>query len=397
MMQSDAGTRHADPGRIRRRVPGGSAAMSVGVFIPIGNNGWLISETSPQYMPSFELNKEIAQKAERYGLDFALSMIKLRGFGGKTEFWDHNLESLHPDGGARRRHHADQAVRHRARRCAMPPAIVGAHGRDHRFDLRRALRPEPDHRLAEGRNTTRWACGRATSTSRNRYDYLAEYVQILRELWETGRQRLQGQVLPDGRLPAQPPAAGDDEDHLRRLRATRAWPSPPSTPTTTSASARASTRPPPSRPSSTTAARRPRAKTGPRRRRPTSLFMIIADETDEEAMAKWELYQDGADQEALAWLDAPGRGRHQVRRRHQRAPARRPGVGGEPQHGHPGRLLRQRGAHAGRDRRPCPAPAGVLLTFDDFVKGVENFGDTHPAADEIAPARQSAAPLAEAA
>jgi len=30
--------------------------MQVGVFIPIGNNGWLISETSPQYMPSFELN-----------------------------------------------------------------------------------------------------------------------------------------------------------------------------------------------------------------------------------------------------------------------------------------------------------------------------------------------------
>src|SRR6201996_3948034 len=67
-------------------------AMEVGVFIPIGNNGWLISETSPQYMPTFELNKEIVQKAEGYGFDFALSMIKLRGFGGKTEFWEHNLE-----------------------------------------------------------------------------------------------------------------------------------------------------------------------------------------------------------------------------------------------------------------------------------------------------------------
>jgi pyrimidine oxygenase len=55
--------------------------MQVGVFIPIGNNGWLISENSPQYMPSFELNKTITQKAEKYGFDFALSMIKLRGFG----------------------------------------------------------------------------------------------------------------------------------------------------------------------------------------------------------------------------------------------------------------------------------------------------------------------------
>ena len=68
--------------------------MNVGVFIPIGNNGWLLSENAPQYKPSFELNKQIVLKAEGYGLDFALSMIKLRGFGGKTEFWDHNLESF---------------------------------------------------------------------------------------------------------------------------------------------------------------------------------------------------------------------------------------------------------------------------------------------------------------
>lgn len=68
--------------------------MKIGVFVPIGNNGWLISTTAPQYMPTFELNKAIVQKAEHYHFDFALSMIKLRGFGGKTEFWDHNLESF---------------------------------------------------------------------------------------------------------------------------------------------------------------------------------------------------------------------------------------------------------------------------------------------------------------
>ena len=37
--------------------------MDIGVFIPIGNNGWLISTTSPQYMPTFELNKHIVLKA----------------------------------------------------------------------------------------------------------------------------------------------------------------------------------------------------------------------------------------------------------------------------------------------------------------------------------------------
>ena len=39
--------------------------MEIGVFIPIGNNDWLISSTAPQYMPTFDLNKEIVQKAER--------------------------------------------------------------------------------------------------------------------------------------------------------------------------------------------------------------------------------------------------------------------------------------------------------------------------------------------
>ena len=68
--------------------------MKIGVFIPIGNNGWLISTTSPQYMPSFALNRAVTLAAERHGLDFVLSMIKLRGFGGASEFWDHNLESF---------------------------------------------------------------------------------------------------------------------------------------------------------------------------------------------------------------------------------------------------------------------------------------------------------------
>src|SRR5437763_15476484 len=68
--------------------------MELGVFIPIGNNGWLISTTSPQYRPSFDLNREIVQKAERFGFDFALSMIKLHGFGGPSQVWDYNLDSF---------------------------------------------------------------------------------------------------------------------------------------------------------------------------------------------------------------------------------------------------------------------------------------------------------------
>jgi hypothetical protein len=39
--------------------------MEIGIFIPIGNNGWLISTTSPQYTPSFDLNKEIVSPVAR--------------------------------------------------------------------------------------------------------------------------------------------------------------------------------------------------------------------------------------------------------------------------------------------------------------------------------------------
>src|SRR5260221_10853988 len=45
-------------------------------------------------MPSFDLNRQVVETAERFGFDFALSMIKLHGFGGPSQYWDHNLESF---------------------------------------------------------------------------------------------------------------------------------------------------------------------------------------------------------------------------------------------------------------------------------------------------------------
>lgn len=56
--------------------------MEFGVFLPIANNGWIISKASPQYMPTFELNRHVTMKAEEVGFDFALSMVKYRGYGG---------------------------------------------------------------------------------------------------------------------------------------------------------------------------------------------------------------------------------------------------------------------------------------------------------------------------
>ena len=67
----------------RRSTDNARYEMKIGVFVPIGNNGWLISTHAPQYKPTFELNKAIVQKAEHYHFDFALSMIKLRGVAAK--------------------------------------------------------------------------------------------------------------------------------------------------------------------------------------------------------------------------------------------------------------------------------------------------------------------------
>lgn len=124
--------------------------MKIGVFVPIGNNGWLISTHAPQYMPTFELNKAIVQKAEHYHFDFALSMIKLRGFGGKTEFWDHNLESFTLDGGAGSRHLTHSDIRDSCH-LNVTSGNRRPYGRNHRLHLWRAFWRQPRDWLAEAR------------------------------------------------------------------------------------------------------------------------------------------------------------------------------------------------------------------------------------------------------
>ena len=140
--------------------------MQVGVFIPIGNNGWLLSETAPQYKPTFALNKAIALKAEGYGLDFLLSMIKLRGFGGATEFWEYNLESFTLMAGL-------AAVTDRIKLFATsatlvtPPAIAARMASTIDSISQRPVWVEPDHRLAKAgiRSDGDVAGGRALSAA----------------------------------------------------------------------------------------------------------------------------------------------------------------------------------------------------------------------------------------
>lgn len=68
--------------------------MKFGVFLPNGSNGYIPSTASPIYLPSWQHNLDITLEAERQGLDFVLSMMKYRGFGGESGYWDACLESF---------------------------------------------------------------------------------------------------------------------------------------------------------------------------------------------------------------------------------------------------------------------------------------------------------------
>lgn len=342
--------------------------MEIGVFIPIGNNGWLISETAPQYRPSFDLNKEIVQKAERYGFDFALSMIKLRGFGGKTEFWDHNLESFTLMAGL-------AAVTSRIKLFAtsatlvIPPAIAArmaatidsiSHGR---FGLNLVTgwqRPE----------YSQMGLWPGDDYFQHRYEYLAEYVQILRDLWTTGRSDRQGRFfqMDDCRLSPQPGAevkiicAGQSSGGLafsaKYADYNFCFGKGVNTPAAFAPAA-----------SQLAAATE---KTG-RQVGTFALFMIIADETDDAARSKWELYKDGADQEAIAWLGVQGaadtKSGADTNVRQMADPTSAVNI-------NMGTLVGSYASVAGMldEVAKVPGAEGVLLTFDDFVAGVEAFG-----------------------
>ncbi|WP_116248495.1 LLM class flavin-dependent oxidoreductase [Nocardiopsis sp. FIRDI 009] len=73
---------------------GVSAPTEYGLFLPIGNGGWIISETAPHPEASYEYNRRAAVLAEEHGFDFIMSMGKWRGYDGATDHWGRTLESM---------------------------------------------------------------------------------------------------------------------------------------------------------------------------------------------------------------------------------------------------------------------------------------------------------------
>jgi pyrimidine oxygenase len=118
--------------------------------------------------------------------------------------------------------------------------------------------------------------------------------------------------------------------------------------------------------------------------------MLIADETDAAAHAKWRLYQDGADLQALGWISS------QVSLDPTTSPNRHTKDIVAPEGAvnfNMGTLVGSFASIAGMldEIAAMPGVRGVLLTFDDFVRGVENFGT------RIQPLMRSRARIAAAA
>ncbi len=343
--------------------------MDIGVFIPIGNNGWLISTTAPQYRPTFELNKQIVQKAERYGLEFALSMIKLRGFGGKTEFWDHNLESFTLMAGLaavtqRIQLYASVAV------LTIPPAIVArmASTIDSISGGRFGVNIVSGWAKAEYDQMGLWP---GDSYFGTRYDYSSEYVTILRELWETGTSSFKGRYFqmedcrlsPRPQVPMKVVCAGQSPRGIEfgatfgdyNFVAAKGINTPTAHAATNLEMAAAA------------------AKTG-RDVGNYVLLMVIADETDEAAEARWRLYNEGADLDAMAWLsdqaNADASAAAASTARQMAAPTGAVNFNIGTLVGSYASVARMLDECAG-----VPATKGIMLTFDDFLGGLDLFGE----------------------
>lgn len=72
----------------------GSRHKDFGVFLPVANGGWIVSETTPVLDGLYAQNRAAAVLADAIGMDFVMSMGKFRGFGGETDHWGTSLESV---------------------------------------------------------------------------------------------------------------------------------------------------------------------------------------------------------------------------------------------------------------------------------------------------------------
>jgi pyrimidine oxygenase len=204
---------------------------------------------------------------------------------------------------------------------------------------------------------------------RNRYQMLGEYAHILRELWETGVSNFKGEYyqmedcrvrpLPEGEMKIICAGSSDEGLAFSAQYADYAFclgkgVNTPAAFASNNERLMAAT-----------------AKTG-RDVRIYALFMVIAAETDEEAMEKWISYREGVDEEAVAWLGAQGAADKTSTTTNVRQLADRESAVNLNM----GTLVGSYESIARMldEASTVPNTGGVLLVFDDFIAGTEAFG-----------------------
>jgi pyrimidine oxygenase len=336
--------------------------VDLGVFLPVGNNGWIISETAPQYLPTFELNRNIAQLAESLGFEFALSMVKYRGFGGPTGHWDHCVDSMTLTA-ALAAVTTDLQLYASVAPITTHPALVArmAATIDDISNGRFGINIVAGWQRAEYEQMGMWP---GDDFYEYRYDYASEYVEILRELWARGQTTYKGRFFDIDDCVCSPTPAHDirivgagSSPRGRRFVAEHADYQFGGVPSLDGLR------------ESTAALARDGARAG-REVGTIVTTMVILGDTDEEANETVRRYEDGADQVALARMHGEY--------------ARDPDPNGSSRQV----LARQRSAFYGFPVAGCASTVaahldevasiegirGIMLTFDDFLVGLERFG-----------------------
>ena len=270
--------------------------MDIGLFLPVGTNGFLISTTSPPLDPTFETILRIVQRAEEANIDFCLSMVKLHGFGGPSRYWDACLDSFTSIAGVLARTNKIKLFA-TAPILAFPPAICAraAATMDSIAPGRFGINIVTGWQKAEYDTMGLWP---GESHYMRRYDYAREYVSILKMLWETGRCTLDGEffkmkdceVFPTPSTKIEIVCAGQSDEGMKfsarlgdyNFIGMRGINDP------------ASVKP-------TIDRMRAIGDAAGRQIGAYGLVMVCADETREIAETRWRKYCEGIDHQALAW------------------------------------------------------------------------------------------------
>jgi pyrimidine oxygenase len=167
-------------------------ALDLGIFMPVANNGWIMSPSAPADPPTFALNRWVAQEAERSGFHFLLAQSVWRGHGGRTQFWDVSLEGF-----------------------TLMSALAGVTDRIGLIaSCQPLLYPAPvaaklvatADEVSGGRFGLNIVAGGNLSEAEQmgllledwgaiRYDYAAEWMEVVRSLWEKDRTTYQGRWM----------------------------------------------------------------------------------------------------------------------------------------------------------------------------------------------------------